>query len=164
MKEVVDLLIGTGAGVLSAIVLRYLGHVADFVPRRLDSISTGTSFEAFHARGPGDNYDHVLWIRIRNNGGKPLYVVRAVYFPDKRSKVTVYQDALRSTKYQKGYEIKFGDQWKSLDWLVAPTEQRETYLPLGAATDAQSTPQGERGTLLIEYVYDGKSGIHKTKL
>lgn len=168
MKEIIDLAVATGAGILSAIamlLLRYVGHLADFVPRCLHSVSIGTSAESFYARGPGDNYDNVLWIQIRNDGGLPLYIVRAVYFQDKRGRIPVYINARRSTKYQKGYEIKFGEQWKSLDWLIPSRGNCETYIPLSKLIDTENIiPQGERGIALLEYVYDGKSGIHKVKL
>jgi hypothetical protein len=76
----------------------------------------------------------------------------------------VYENAWRSQKKPKGYELKFGPQWTSIDILVPPGAKVDTYLPLTRPVADSDFPQGERGTLYLEYISDGKTGIHSAKL
>jgi hypothetical protein len=134
------------------------------VPRRLLTVSIGSSIEPFYARGLGDNYDSALLIYIRNQGGKPLYIARAVYFRDRAAKVPIYADAWLSQKYPSGYEVKFGRQCKKLDVLIQPGGEVNTYVPLVGSPTSITVPAGRRGTLLLEYVSDGRPGIHRGKV
>lgn len=155
--------IGVVAGLLTATLLRFFGHAFDFVPRKLHDIGIGSSFEPLKARGPGDNYDDVLWLRIRNHSSAPIFIVRAIYFP-KGTGMSVYENAMRSQKYSKGFEVKFGPQWNDMAHLLMPKADTESYVPLNHDYDANKYPQGRRGELVIEYVHDGKTGIHKAEL
>jgi len=155
--------IGVVGGLLTAGVLRFFGHVFDFVPRKLHNIGIGSSFEPFMARGPGDNYDDVLWFRIQNHSSAPLFIIRAVYIPSNID-MPVYENAMRSQKYKKGYEVKFGPQWKDMAYLLLPKDDTQSYMPLSRGYDVSKFPQGKRGKLLIEYVHDGKTGVHKAEL
>ncbi|MCA2407160.1 hypothetical protein GYN07_28855 (plasmid) [Rhizobium leguminosarum bv. viciae 248] len=152
-------IVGTG---ITTLLVSIFTSLFDFIPRRLTTLGIGSSIEAFMARGPGDNYDWVLHIGIRNLGGRPLYIVRAVYFVDQRSNFRIYHNARHSQKYHKGYEVKFGDEWKELDTLVRPGEEVVTYVPL--ETVPSSMVPVRRGTLLLEYVTEGKPGIHRAAL
>ena len=136
----------------------------DFVPRRLESLSIGTYFSSFQATTPGDQYNYVLCLQIANQSGKPLYIVRAIYFLRGSRKMPVYENAWRSSKKPNGYELKFGPQWKSIDILIQPGERADTYLPLAKPVIDSVFPQGKRGTLYMEYISDGKTGIHSAKL
>jgi TIR domain len=127
-------------------------------------IGIGSSVEPFYARGPGDNYDSALLFYIRNRGGKPLYIALAVYFLDRAAKIPIYANAWRSQKYPSGYEVKFGRQWKDLDVWIQPGGEVDTYIPLEGSPTSIAVPAGERGTLLLEYVLDGISGIHRGKV
>ncbi len=163
MDIILQIGIGVIGGLFTAVVLRFFGHVFDFVPRKLNDISIGSSFEPFTARGPGDNYDDVLWFRFHNQSSVPLFIIRAVYIPSNKE-VPIYENAMRSQKYQNGYEVKFGPQWKEMSYLLLPKIDTQSYLPLSQNVDSGQFPQGKRGKLLIEYVHDGKTGIHKAKL
>lgn len=160
----IEIGIGAIGSLVAAALLRLGTGVLDFVPRRMNDLSIGTSFGPFHARGPGDNYDNVLSIRIRNNGSSSLFIVRCVYFLGSAQRVPIYVDARPSQKYRRGYEVKFGSQWKDQNTFLAAKEEAASYVPLGARADPSDFPQGKRGKLWIEYVYDGKTGIHRAKL
>ena len=155
-----DIFIQVGIGVLGGLVtaalLRFIGHAFDFVPRKISDIGIGSSFEPFTARGPGDNYDNVLWLRIQNHSASPIYIIRAVYFA-KNANIPVYSNAVRSQKYQNGYEVKFGAQWKEMSYIILPKENEQSYVPLAKNCDDSEVPQGKRGELLLEYVHDGKT-------
>ncbi len=155
--------VGVIGGVLTAGVLRFFGHVFDFVPRKLHNIGIGSSFEPFVARGLGDNYDDVLLFRIHNHSTAPLFIIRAVYIPSNKN-MPIYENAIRSQKYRKGYEVKFGPQWKDMAYLLLPKDDTQSYVPLSKDYDINKFPQGKRGKLLIEYVHDGKSGVHRAEL
>jgi hypothetical protein len=132
--------------------------------RRLLTVSIGSSVEPFYARSPGDNYDSALLFYIRNQGGKPLYIALAVYFRDRAAKIPIYANAWRSQKYPSGYEVKFGRQWKDLDVWIRPGGEVHTYIPLEGSPTSIAVPAGKRGTLLLEYVLDEISGIHRGKV
>ena len=93
-----------------------------------------------------------------------MYIARCVYFRDTQGRVPVYENAWPSQKYSKGFEAKFGENWWSLDWLVPPGEEATTYVPLRRVVNDTEVPQGKRGKLLLEYAYDGATGIHKSRL
>jgi hypothetical protein len=132
--------------------------------RLLLTVGIGSSVESFYARGPGDNYDSALLFRIRNQGGKPLYIALAVYFRDRAAKIPIYTNAWRSQKYPSGYEVKFGRQWKDLDVWIQPGGEVHTYIPLEGSPTSIAVPAGKRGTLLLESVLDGISGTHRRKV
>ena len=156
--------LGFGAiGAACAYAGRFIFNWFDFLPRRLESLSIGSHFGGFSATAPGDQYQHALFIDISNQGGLPLYVVRAVYIPDGKD-LPIYINARRSQKKTRGYELKFGPQWKSLDILLQPHESADTYLPLSNRVADDQVPQGRRGTLYVEYVFSGKTGIHNASL
>jgi hypothetical protein len=156
--------LGVVASGIAGAAVRAYTTLLDFIPKRLTTVSIGSSFEQFFARGPGDNYSAVLWIAIRNLGGSPLYVARAVYFPDRSGLIPVYAEARHSQKYTRGYELKFGAQWQELGVLILPNAEGTTYLPLRRRPSGDTIPTGRRGTLLLEYVFDGKPGIHRGNL
>lgn len=165
IKMDVALQIGIGivGGLLTAVVLRVFGHVFELVPRRLHDVGIGSSFEQFFSRGAGEGYTDVLWLRLHNHSAAPLYIVRAVYLP-RRTGVPVYRDAMRSQKYKAGYEVKFGPQWNEMSHLLMPHEDTGSYVPLSSDYNPADFPQGQRGQLLIEYVHDGNTGIHRAEL
>ncbi|HFD32940.1 MAG TPA: hypothetical protein ENJ28_09585 [Gammaproteobacteria bacterium] len=163
MEVIIQISIGVFAGLLTAALLRFLVRAFDFVPRKLHDIGIGSSFEPFIARGPGDNYDDVLWFRIRNHSAAPLFIVRAVYFP-RNTGIPVYENATKSQKYENGYEVKFGQQYQDMTFLLMPKGDTQSYIPLSSGFDETKFPQEQRGELIIEYVHDGKTGIHKAKL
>jgi hypothetical protein len=45
-----------------------------------------------------------------------------------------------------------------------PKTDAQSYIPLSSGYDKSKYPQERRGELVIEYVHDGKTGIHKAKL
>lgn len=155
--------IGVVGGLLTAALIRFFGHAFDLVPRKLHDIGIGSSFEPFVARGAGDNYDDVLLFRIHNYSTAPLFIIRAVYFP-RQTGMPIYQNVMRSQKYEKGYEVKFGSQWKEMSHLLMPKTNTQSYVPLSLGYNTSKYPQGRRGQLLIEYVHDGKTGIYKATL
>jgi hypothetical protein len=160
---IIQIAVGIIGGLLTAILIRFFTHAFDFIPRNLHNIGIGSSFESFFARGFVDNYNDVLWIRLHNHSSVPIYFIRAVYFP-KKSNMPIYQNAIKSQKYSNGYEIKFGEQWKDMSYLLMPKAETQTYMPLKNEYDSFDFPQGRRGKLIIEYVHDGKTGIHRTNL
>jgi hypothetical protein len=103
-------------------------------------------------------------ISLHNHAGRPLFIARAVYFANPAHRIRLYQEAWRSQKYPTGYELKFGRQWLDLDVLVPSNGQVDTYVPLETLPASESVPVGQRGTLLFEYVSEGKPGIHRSKL
>jgi hypothetical protein len=163
MEVAIQIGIGVIGGLITAAVLRFFGHFFDFVPRKLHDIGIGSSFEPFMARGPGDNYDNVLWFRVQNHSASPIYIIRAVYFPGKTD-ISVYANAVPSQKYKNGFEVKFSKQWKDLSYLLMAKEETQTYIPLAKPCSSAEFPQGNRGELKIEYVHDGKTGIHESSL
>jgi hypothetical protein len=146
-----------GAGM--AYAGRRLFNWFDFIPRRLESIGIGTHFGGLRASGPGDQYNHALFVNITNHGGLPLYIVRAIYLSGKVA-VPIYVNARRSQKKTKGYELKFGSQWKEMDVLIQPNQSITTYLPLSSSVSDHDFPQGKRGKLYLEYVFAGRTGVH----
>jgi len=150
--------IGLG-GAMFAYAGRWFFNWFDFLPRRLDTIGIGTYFASFYASAPGDQYNHALFIEVTNHGGLPLYIVRAVYIPG-RMMIPIYVNARKSQKKTRGYELKFGEQWKHLDSLLSPNQSVKTYLPLAESVSDIDVPQGKRGNLYLEYVFAGKTGIH----
>lgn len=58
----------------------------------------------------------------------------------------------------------FGVQWKEAGTLIPPNGEVTTYLPLDERPAGAAIPAGRRGTLLLEYVYDGKPGTHRGSL
>ena len=163
MEVTLQIVIGVIGGLITAAILRYFGRFFDSVPRQLHDIGIGSSFEPFVARGAGDNYNNVIWLRFQNHSASPIYIIRAVYFPRKKN-VPVYSAAVPSQKYKNGFEVKFEDQWKDLAYLLMAKEEIQTYIPLARRCSSNEFPQGKRGELRIEYVHDGKTGIHKAKL
>jgi hypothetical protein len=165
VNGVVGAILGVIASSAIALLVRLYTTAFDFIPRRLLTLSIGSSLEPFRARGPGDNYNATLMVYIRNQSGSPLYIVRAVYFrgaPAKR--LPLYPNARRSQKYPRGYELKFGAQWVDSDVLLPAHGQVDTYIPLQSVPVDDAIPVGKRGTLLLEYVSEGRPGVHRGSL
>lgn len=158
----VAIVIGAAGSLLAAGLVRLLGGVGDFLPRRIDTVSIGSSFQPFQARGVGDNYDSVLWIQLRNLGNSPLFVARAAF--RNTNNLPVYVNARHSQALRRAYEVKFGRQWKEEAVLIPPGHERETYVPLDRAVADQDAAQGKRGKLVFDYVYNGRSGRHVAHL
>jgi len=163
MEFTIQIIIGVIGGLITAAILRYFGHFFDLVPRQLHDLGIGSSFEPFIARGAGDNYNDVMLFRLQNHSVSPIYIIRAVYFPHK-TKIPIYSNAVPSQKYKNSFEVKFGNQWKELAYLLMEKAETHSYIPLARSCSSDEFPQGERGELRIEYVHDGKTGIHKAKL
>ena len=165
MEQIVDILVSIIIGAVGSLAATYMlrlkSSFLEFIPRNLSELTVITSFQPFFAYSPGDEYNNVLWIRIRNSGSHVLYVVRTVYFPDKKGKIPIYVNASISQKYDKGYEAKFGDGWYSHHALIEPGSETTTYVPLQRAISDDEILVRNRGYLIIEYVYDGKVGKHK---
>ena len=159
-----SIIIGAIGSLLATYVLRFKKSFFEFIPCELNGLSVISSFQPFSAITPGDQYQNVLWVRIRNSGAHVLYIARAVYFRDRENKVPIYVNASISQKYSKGYEAKFGDGWYSHHALVEPDQEIITYVPLGAVVSDEDVPARKRGILVLEYVYDGKTGKHKAIL
>lgn len=159
-----SVIIGAIGSLLATYVLRLKTSFLEFIPRKLSGLTVISSFQGFYANSPGDRYNNVLWIRIRNTGAHVLYVARAVYFRDRAGKVPIYVNASISQKYRKGFEAKFGEGWYQHHTLIKPGQEATTYLPLGTTISDEKIPVRKRGFLLIEYVYDGKVGKHKVVL
>lgn len=164
LNGIAGAILGVVATSLVTVLIRLYTSIFDFVPRRLLTIGVGSAFEELFVRAYGEKYNDVLMIYIRNHSGQPLYVARAVYFRDRAKKMPLYPDAWRSLKYSKGYELKFGDQWRELAVLIPSKGEVDTYIPLQSAATATIFPVGKRGTLLLEYISDGKTGIHRGSL
>lgn len=161
-----DTLVEIGIGALGSLVaagaIGIVNGVGEFLPRNLTDIGIGSSFEPFHAEGPGDHYKACLWLRFHNHGSDALFIVRCVF--ENTGRLPVYANALRSQKYRRAYEVKFGDQWKDMAVLIPPKREIASYVPLSSLPQQDAFPQGVRGRLLIEYVYNGRTGRHRTKL
>ena len=162
---VIGVLFQVATGAVGSIVavgaLRLFTSVLDFLPRQLHDVSIGTSYESFHARGPGDTYDHVLWIRFRNSSSVPIFIARCVYFAPPR--MPVYENARRSQKYRRAYEVKFGHDWTSQSVLVEPGQEIQSYVPMNEKP-TEPPRQGARGTLLLEYCHGARTGRHRARL
>ncbi|MEZ6142172.1 MAG: effector-associated domain EAD1-containing protein [Zavarzinella sp.] len=135
------------------------GSVDNFVP-----LSIGSSFEPFFSRGPGDNADWALVIRILNSGQRDVTVCRAVYFLDPQDLVPIIPDAKRSQVHSTGFEVKFGEQWKLFECSLKPGAETITYVPLRAKATAVELPHGRRGELLLDYLLDGRAAQHRAAL
>ena len=155
---------GALGSLLAVYVLWIKDRLPEFMPREFGNISIVAFFRPFNANGPGDQYQHALWIRLRNSGAHALYIVRAVYFKDKKERVPVYVNASTSQKYPRGYETKFGRGFFEHHVLVEPGEETETYIPLSREIMDEEVPARQRGYLVLEYVYDGKTGKHRAIL
>lgn len=160
----VGAILGAAATGMFAWIGRTYTNKFDFMEHRLDSVSIGSSFEKFYSRGNGENFDDCLMIRILNQFGKPLYIVRAVYYFDRARKMPVLPDAWRSQKYPDALELKFGsDNW-NLETILRPGEMCSTFIPLSHSVIPASFPVGLRGMLKFEYVLGGKPGLHRASL
>jgi hypothetical protein len=164
MKPDTYIEIGIGAlgSFLAAGAVGVARGIGEFLPRNLDDLGIGSSFEPFHAEGPGDTYDACLWLRLQNHGSGALFIVRCVY--ENTNRLPVYINALRSQKYRNAYEVKFGEQWKDMSVIIPPKGEIASYVPLSILPPQDTLPQGTRGRLLIEYVYNGRTGRHRAKL
>jgi hypothetical protein len=154
----VAIVIGAAGSLLAAGLIRFVGGVGDFLPRRVDTLSIGSSFQPFRARERGDNYDAALWIQLRNLGASPLFVARAGY--RNSNKLPVYVNARRSQALRNTYEVKFGQQWQEMTALIGPGAETETYVPLSRLMADEEVIQGKRGKLVLDYVYNGRPGRH----
>ena len=76
-NPLVAIVIGAAGSLVAAGLIRFVGGVGDFLPRRVDTLRLGSLFQPFRARGTGDNYDAVMWMQLRSLGTSPLFVVRA---------------------------------------------------------------------------------------
>jgi hypothetical protein len=139
-------------------------HLVYTVPPELEPPSVGSSFEAFYSSGPGDNARWALIFRILNSGSRDLTIRRAVYFLDPARQVPILPDAKRSNTHPMGFEVKFGEQWKLLECSLKPGEETISYVPLRKRVTGTELPQGTRGSLLLEYVVDGRTARHQTPL
>lgn len=164
MTYALTVLLGAAGSLLAAYLLRVREGFLEFVSANLGNLTIISSFQRFTATGIGDSYSSVLFIRVRNSGAHALYVVRAVYFPDRKRRIPLYENASVSQKYRSGYEAKFGVNWFSHHTLIGPNDEESTYIPLSRLVADCDIPVRKRGRLLIEYVYDGKAGKHRTLL
>src|SRR2546430_5317775 len=108
----IAIVIGAVGSLLATGLIRLVGGVGDFLPRRVDTLSIGSSFQPFRARGVGDNYDSVLWMQLRNLGASPLFIVRARF--RNTNELPLYVNARRSQARGSTYEVKFGEQWQEM--------------------------------------------------
>ncbi|WP_313914068.1 hypothetical protein [Tahibacter sp.] len=158
----VALIIGAAGSLLAAALIRLVAGIGDFLPRKIETLSVGSSFQPFRATGVGDRYDDVLWIQLRNVGKSPLFVVRAGF--RNTDGLPIYVNARRSQALRNAYEVKFGEQWQEVSTLIPGDTQVETYVPLAGSVEDENMPQGKRGMLILDYVYDGRPGRHVVQL
>lgn len=156
------IVIGAAGSLAAAGLLRIAGGVGEFLPRRVETLSIGSSFQPFRARDTGDDYDAVLWIQLRNLGASPLFVVRAGF--RNTNKLPVYVNARRSQAWRNTYEVKFGHHWQEMTTLIAPGAEAETYVPLSRSLAGTEVIQGKRGQLILNYVWNGRPGRHVARL
>ena len=162
MNTFVEIGVGAIGSLVAAGAIGIVNGLAEFLPRNLTDIGLGSSFEPFQAQGPGDNYKACLWLRFHNYGSDVLFIVRCVF--ENTGGLPVYANALRSQKYRSAYEVKFGDQWLDMGALIPPKTEIASYVPLSSLPNEYAFRQGARGRLLIEYVYSGRTGRHRTEL
>jgi hypothetical protein len=158
----IALIIGAAGSLLAAALIRLAAGVGDFLPRKIGTLSIGSSFQPFRARGVGDRYDDVLWIQLRNLGKSPLFVARAGF--RNTGGLPIYVNARRSLALRNAYEVKFGEQWQDVSALVPSGTEVEAYVPLRSSVADESVPQGKRGKLILDYVYDGRPGRHVVRM
>jgi hypothetical protein len=158
----IEIGIGALGSLLAAGAIGLAKGIGEFLPRNLDDLGIGSSFEAFRAQGPGDRYKACLWLRFRNHGSGALFIVRCVY--ENRHGLPVYINASLSQKYRRAYEVKFGEQWHDLSILIPPKTEITSYVPLSLLPPQEAFPPHRRGRLLIEYVYNGRTGRHRAGL
>ncbi|UEM08038.1 hypothetical protein JL101_035905 (plasmid) [Skermanella rosea] len=150
--------------VILTYIINYFTSVLEFWPRRLECITIITTFIPFFANGRGDTYNDVLYIRIRNNDGNFIVIYRAVFLINDKKPLPMYENASISQKYPEGYEAKFGPQWWDLYAILPAYEEVTTYVPLSRTPEPGEFPAQQRGTLLIEYVHSGKTGVHRAPI
>jgi len=158
----IEIGIGALGSLLAAGAIGLARGIGEFLPRNLDDLGIGSSFEPFYAQGPGDSYQACLWLRFRNHGSGALFIVRCVY--ENSYSLPVYINANRSQKYRRAYEVKFGEQWYEMSILIPPKAETTSYVPLSLLPPQEAFPPQRRGRLLIEYVYSGRTGRHRAEL
>ena len=99
----------------------------------------------FHAEGPATT---TAQREKHNHGSDALFIVRCV-FENTGAGFRVYANALRSQKYRRAYEVKFGDQWKRYGGSH-PTQERNRQLrPSVVASATRRVSQAEAGPSVV---------------